>query len=47
MLVLVVELVETATAEGETGTFGGFSSYLKYGYFQKPEGFRLQQRGVK
>lgn len=43
----VLVLVELAIAKVEIGMFCGFSSYFKYGYFQKPEGFRLQQRRFK
>ena len=35
----MIILVDIAVAQVEMGTFRGFSSYLKYGYLQKPEGF--------
>lgn len=46
-LVLGVILAEIAAANVEAGAFGGFSSYFKYGYFQKPKGFEIQQKGSK
>lgn len=40
--VVVVVVVEIATAEVEIGTICDFSSYFKYEHFQKLGGFRLQ-----
>lgn len=34
-------------AEVEIGAICAFCSFSKYGYFQKPEAFRLQWRGLK
>ena len=39
---LGVILVEIAAAKVEARAFCGFSSYFKYGYFQKPKRFEIQ-----